>query len=371
MTRAQEFARKRQWILEYMERRHLDAVILTRRCNFAWLTAGGQNHVSTGADLGVASLLVTNKDTLCITNSIEAPRVMDEELGDLGISVRPFEWYNSSDAVRLWTASIGHRRTACDVRLPNFAEEIGLLGAEFDMLRWSLLPSEIDRYRALGKDVAECLEMACRTARPGVTEFDLASRIGAGLLERGIRGPVVLVAADDRVRDFRHPIPTMRRFENYGMGVTSAERGGLMISCTRLFSFGAIDEELDRRHQAVCQVDAEMMAATQPGRTLGAVFATAQNAYAAAGFPDEWRHHHQGGSTGYVGREVRATPGNATEVLANQAFAWNPSITGTKSEDTILIGGHVNEILSATGNWPTRPYVAGGSTWHRPDILML
>ena len=55
--------------------------------------------------------------------------------------------------------------------------------------------------------------------------------------------------------------------------------------------------------------------------------------------------------------------------MPNQAFAWNPSIAGTKSEDTILVGPEGNEILSSTGNWPTTPYPAGGQNWSRTDIL--
>src|SRR6185503_17944151 len=112
----------------------------------------------TAADLGAASLLVTARDTLCITNSIEAPRVAEEELADLGIALRPYEWYNSSDAARLWAASIGHRRAACDAHLPALAEEIVQLGPDFDILRWSLLPSEIERYQALAREVADGLE---------------------------------------------------------------------------------------------------------------------------------------------------------------------------------------------------------------------
>ena len=64
MARIDEFNQKRQQLLEYMDNHHLDAVILTRRCNFAWLTAGGLNHVSTAADLGAASLLVTARHSL-------------------------------------------------------------------------------------------------------------------------------------------------------------------------------------------------------------------------------------------------------------------------------------------------------------------
>ena len=88
-------------------------------------------------------------------------------------------------------------------------------------------------------------------------------------------------------------------------------------------------------------------------------------------FPDEWTYHHQGGLTGYLGRETKATPGNATSILPHQVYAWNPSIAGTKSEDTVLIGEQQNDILTATGDWPTTPYPAGDDRWPRCDILQL
>jgi Xaa-Pro aminopeptidase len=189
------------------------------------------------------------------------------------------------------------------------------------------------------------------------------------LIERGIRAPVVLVAADERIGRYRHPIPTSSRFDRYGMAVIGGERGGLIASCTRLFSFGPIGSDLRRRHEAVCKIDAAMIGHTRPGRTLGEVFAVARQAYAEAGFPDEWKRHHQGGPTGYLAREAKASPDNPTEVLSNQAFAWNPSIAGTKSEDTILVGPGGTEILTATGQWPATSYPAGGRDWERPNIL--
>jgi Xaa-Pro aminopeptidase len=48
--------------------------------------------------------------------------------------------------------------------------------------------------------------------------------------------------------------------------------------------------------------------ATRPGRTLGEAFEDCTRFYAEAGFPDEWKLHHQGGSSGYGSREVIATP---------------------------------------------------------------
>jgi len=56
-----------------------------------------------------------------------------------------------------------------------------------------------------------------------------------------------------------------------------------------------------------------------------------------------------------------------------QAFAWNPSITGTKSEDTILTapGGGAPEFLTQPLDWPATDVEWGGGTVARPDILVL
>ena len=57
-------------------------------------------------------------------------------------------------------------------------------------------------------------------------------------------------------------------------------------------------------------------------------------------------------------------------VAAGQAYAWNPSITGMKSEDTILVGEQGNEVLTAIEGWPMLTVeLAGGEKWLRPAVL--
>jgi len=364
-----ECLQKQRTVVQYMDHHNLDAIILTRRCNFAWFTGGGLNHVGTAADTGAASLVITRGRTVCMTNAIESPRIADEELTGLGIEVRAFEWYDRNEAARLWKDELGDRRAACDARVAGLPDSVSSLGSDFAALRWSLCEPEIKRLRSLARDTAACLENVCRQARRGTTEHLLAGKLAGALIERGIRAPVVLVAADERIGRYRHPIPTSSRFDRYGIAVIGGERGGLIASCTRLFSFGPISSDLRHRHEAVCKIDAAMIGHTRPGRTLGEVFAVARQAYAEAGFPDEWKRHHQGGPTGYLAREAKASPDNPTEVLSNQAFAWNPSVAGTKSEDTILVGPGGTEILTATSQWPATSYPAGGRDWQRPNIL--
>lgn len=368
-ARPREFDDKRKTLLEYMDRHGFDVIVLTRRANFAWATGGGLNHVGLAGEIGVSSLVVTFDRSFCVANNIESVRLRDEELGDLDLDWRVYDWYDSSSARRHWTATLSEGRVACDVRVPGMTEEVELLPADFAELRHVLPPPEQRRYESLGRDAAQCLEDTCRAAEPGMSEFALAGTLTGRLAECGIRTSVVLIAADERVHDYRHPIPTSKTFTRYGMAVAGAERDGLIVSCTRLFAFGPVDDDLRQRHEAVCKVDAAMITHTRPGRTLGEIFAITQQAYADTGYPNEWRLHHQGGPSGYLPREAKAAPDHSLIVRADQPFAWNPSIAGTKSEDTILVGDSENRIVTTTGRWPTIPVAVDGQTIERCAIL--
>ena len=93
------------------------------------------------------------------------------------------------------------------------------------------------------------------------------------------------------------------------------------------------------------------------------------SAYAELGLPDEWRLHHQGGLTGYAGREIFATPDDLTILPPACAVAWNPSVTGGgKSEDTALVTGEGVEVITRTPKLPELPTAAGIA---RPAIIEL
>jgi antitoxin VapB len=132
-----------------------------------------------------------------------------------------------------------------------------------------------------------------------------------------------------------------------------------------------LPDELRRKSEAVAQVDAAFITATRPGRTLGEIFEVAQGAYAKTGFADEWQLHHQGGPAGFEPREYVAVPGSTDVVVAGQTYAWNPSITGAKSEDTVLVGEDSNEVLTTIPDWPMLSVAVEGQAepMLRPAIL--
>jgi len=367
----EEFGIKRERVAALLGRSGLEGVLLGTRHNFAWLTGGGQNYVNQASDGGVAALLVTAEHIWCFCANIEADRIADEEVGRLGIEVVGFPWWEPAQLGGLLADRVNPARMAADVRPAGVPAAAQALPTGFDRLRWRLTEAETARYRRLGAIVGRELEAGCRSVRVGAAEHQIAGDLAGRLAREGVRTPVVLVAADERVARYRHPIPTDKRVERYFMVVVCGERQGLICSATRLVHFGRLPDELAAKHQAVCRVDGRMIGATRPGGTLGAVFAEAQAAYAEAGWPDEWKLHHQGGPTGYLSRDAKATPGNDVEVFEDQAFAWNPSIAGTKSEDTVLVTSAGNEVLTATGEWPSLHIDVGSARYSRPDILVL
>ena len=124
-----------------------------------------------------------------------------------------------------------------------------------------------------------------------------------------------------------------------------------------------------RKAEAVAQVDATFLAATRPVQVLGQVFRRATAAYAETGFADEWQWHHQSGPAGYEPREYIAASESQDVVQAGQVSAWNPSIAGTKSEDTILVTAAGPEVLTAIDGWPLLSEAVGNAEYARPTIL--
>ena len=72
MTRAEEMAVKVERLREMMHDEEIDSVVLGGQANFAWLTAGGDNHVALAAERGVASLVITLHNQYLVTDNIEA-----------------------------------------------------------------------------------------------------------------------------------------------------------------------------------------------------------------------------------------------------------------------------------------------------------
>jgi antitoxin VapB len=358
-----ELEKKLKVIQALLAKHGLDALLLNRASSFAWATCGAASYINTASSDGLGSLLITPKGRYLVTTNIEAPRFEKEEgLAKQGWEIQAGAWYAGSNAVVDLAKGM---KVGADSPLPGAVD----LSGEMARLRASLLPEEGERFRILGQNCAQAMDRAIHALHPGMTEHEIAGRLALEARSRGAQAIVNLIATDDRIYNFRHPLPTAKKLERYAMLVLCGRWKGLVCSITRLVHFGPLPAELRRKMEATAAVDATFTAATRPGARLSDVFQRAVEAYAAQGFPDEWRLHHQGGPAGYEPREFIATPSVADLAAAGQAYAWNPSITGCKSEDTILIGEAENEVLTTIQDWPDIQVSVDGKAYSRPAIL--
>lgn len=335
----------------------LQGLLLSNRANFSWLTGGHTSHIRSDVEKGVASLWVTAKDVELWCNSIEEKRFLEEEAKGLPFTYRVHPWYE--------TPQPKLKKAGSDdgaLGLPSLKKEIA-------RLRWSLLPEEMARYRQVGKLSGEALEIVGKKVRQGWRENQVAAELSKELLGRGLEASVILVGSDERLKRYRHPLPTSKKIERTVMMVICAKGHGLIANLTRIVHFGEIPMDLKLRHHACLRVECAIWAKTAIGIEAREVFQAGIAEYANQGFEGEWKKHHQGGPTGYETRDYLATPTQREKLVANQAIAWNPSITGTKSEDTVLLTKKGLEVITPTPNWPMVKVKYGGKTYVRPDIL--
>lgn len=324
---------------ELMERRAVDAVVLRRPANFAWYTGGADSKVDHVASEGVADLIVRSHSELVLTSTIEAPRMRAEQTPELEVVEYP--WHLDRDAAL--RELVGDARVGSDLGLTGTID----LSDDIARIRRTLDADAIESLRAVGADASAAMAEAAAAVEPGMTEHEAAAVLAAACRRRGLTATVLLAAADDRIALHRHPVPVGARIARRAMLVASAERGGLYANLTQILEFEEPDAELARRLGACEEILARMRdEATKPGRTVAEAFADCQRFYAEAGFPDEWRLHHQGGLTGYGSRELIATPGTDYLIEPGQAFAWNPSIRGAKAEDTFVLTETGPEVVA-------------------------
>ena len=351
------YAGRRERLVRFLDEHDLDALVLRRPSSVAWAAGGARTHIDVTGETGVAWLVVTRESVRGVTSRIEAERLAAEELTDPDLEWTVLDW-QTDPASAVPTGD----RVGVDGALAGCRD----VTAELEVARRSLLPAELELYRALGRDAAEALTATARARSAADSEWQWAAHAAGEMIARGADPLVLLVAGADRVGRYRHPLPTSAPVGDLVMVVVCARRHGLFANLTRFVSARPLSGEQADAQGRLLQVEAAFLDATRPGVPVAEAFAAGIAAYGAHGFdPEEWQRHHQGGPTGYLSRDHLATPA-ATELIEDgQAFAWNPSVPGLKVEDTVLATPAGAQILTVDPAWPTET-VSG-----RPRPLVL
>lgn len=363
----EEIEEKKRRIRGVLQELELDAVYLKKQSNFSWLTGGALNVVGITMELGVTGLLITAAEQFAVCNNIEAPRMEKEErLEERGFEIHSFSWYQERE-LEIIRKLAGGKRIGADHRLPGIED----VSSKINPLRYSLTHWETDRYAEIGRLTSEAIEKTAREIEPGDKECSVIGRLAGRLWENRLDYITTFCAADERISDYRHPIATEKEIRRRAMLCVNSRRQGLIVSLTRFVQFGPVPEEIRRKYDANVLIDCTFMANTVPGTPVVDAFREGIKAYERSGYPEEYKLHHQGGAIGYVGRDYKVNFRSEEVVQESQAFAWNPSITGSKSEDTMIATSDGPVLLSKPVLFPELKMEVQGIEFSRPDILEL
>jgi len=353
--RSAEIVLKLAALRKILNDHHCQALRLCGSDWFSWVTGGGSNVVLMTSETGIAEVLITENRALILTTQIETLRLSEEEISnDFEILVGP--WHDGSGFERLVEGECHDGARIMSDR-PDGRRNYTAITPELGDLKLQMQPEEIERYRALGRQSAEAMTEALAKAQPDWTENRLAGEGARALWERGIHPALILVAGERRAEIHRHPFPTEARLGGRAFMVFCARRHGLFANLTRFVSFRSPTQNEMDRMQAVARIEASAFTASRPGRFLHDIYFDIKKAYVENGRGEESERQHFGGVTGYLSREAFARPLAQNEkpllLKSSMALAWNPTLPGSKNEDTILINSQDVEVLTVDPQWPT------------------
>ena len=336
------FNERIQPLRELMKSNGLDAFVLRRNPNLAWAIAG-RAHVPTTIDMACFDLIITHDSATAITNVVEAPRLIAEELPS-EVSVQTIKWSEGRDPLLPTGSKVGSDQPGAD-RID--------FGVEVEIMRASLIESDLARFQNICIDAAVALGNAMKQVESSDREIDVAGLITHSLWQADLEIAFLGVAGQERVHKFRHPLPTDSVVGNRVSASICAKRKGLIASVTRIITFGEVTDQMIADYTSIFKVEAALLDATVVGKPFSDPINAAIAAYPANGFDaDEWTKHHQGGPTGFLPRDWPANQTSARLIQSNQPIAWNPTGKGWKAEDTIVATNSGVKLLSVDPEWP-------------------
>lgn len=355
ITKNSNFLEKIQKLQTLIKDKNLWGILIESVTNIAWLT-GGRAFISIASEKACASIIVEEDRIFLLSPDNETQRLLKEEFTGIELSFLEYPWNETPQSVYP-----RHNKLTKD----------SCLNGEITELRSVLTPLEIIELKKLGQESAEIVEQQCRELKSGTSELAIAGKLCDKFWAAGIEPLVLNIAGDERAYTYRHPVATAKTINKQANISVAVRRKGLHVTFTRIVYFGAPSEEFIKQHKVAIYLESCAMELTRPGIKVNEIFLKIIALYETLGFANEWQKHPIGGLIGFQPREYNVT-GRTKEVLkANQAFCWNPTINGTKSEDTFLITDDGMELITHTGNFVYIEVDNGKRTILRPDILLI
>lgn len=363
-TEPTDIQEKTARIRAFMDRAAVDAVVIGRADNFAWFTCGGNNTVVRNWEVGFGLLLITRDAVTLVAQTMDGPRILDEELQGINIDYVPLRWHETTREEKA-AELLANRKALSDCPIPNAIVDPGALYT----LHYPLIDKEIERLRWLGSRSDAILRKVADTVQPGMREIDIANRLQSEYALCGIDCDVLLVGSDERTARYRHPNPSDKTVDRFLLLHPAVRKWGLHANVTRHVSFGTVPDETRKRYDVARRVHATALSLCEPGTKFSAILEAQKAVYRETGYAEEWHNHFQGGITGYLLADPTLSASPDNKVQMNMAYDWFITVTGVKSEELSINTVKGVETPSLAGNWPSTEVEAGNQTFALADIL--
>jgi Xaa-Pro dipeptidase len=338
---AEKRARLRLWI----EANQLSGVIISRRDNFAWLTAGGDSRVLNNSEIGFGCLVLTLDAQYLVAHTMDGRRLLEEQVRDQGYELVELRWHEMDPRAK--ALELAGQRAAADTNLEGALDANTTIGR----LHFPLHELELSRLRWLGGQTGAILEQMSAWVQPGMSELQIARQMAVLFTQAEIDLDVLIVGSDERIFKYRHPLPTQKPLEKYLLLHPAARRWGLHANVSRSLHFGAPPEEVKKAYHAAQTIEGRILAKLSPGLRFADILEYQKAWYGELGYAGEWENHFQGGPTAYqvvdAGRCL-----TETTVEENQSFDWFITVAGAKVEELALLTADGVELPSAGEDWP-------------------
>jgi Xaa-Pro dipeptidase len=356
---------KQERVHAFLEREGLDALVLGRQDNFAWVTAGGDSRVITTSEVGFAYLVLARDRRWLVSHAMDGQRFLDEQAPGQGYELETLYWHQGSPEERVIELTQG-MTVGADLPLPGARQ----YGAEIVDLHYPLTGLDLARCRWIGRTTNHILVQVAQGLELGTTEREVAARLLYEYALEGMTLDVLIVGFDDRVLRYRHPLATDKALQRYALLHPAARRWGLHANVTRLVHLEQPPSEIRRAIDAAQTVGAHVAAMLAPGVRFADVLAEQKRLYAQLGYPEEWNLHFQGGITGYTLADPSRCLDPAARAVSGQAYDYFITLTGAKFEELTLLTEKGVEFASLGPGWPARNVWTPSGIIQVPDVMI-
>jgi len=358
---------KQERVRAFLDREGLDALVLGRQDNFAWITAGGDNRVINNTDMGEGFAVITKDHKWLVAHHMDGRRFVEEQAPDQGYELVTLYWHQGFPADKIGELTAG-MSVGADFALSGARQ----YASEIVDLHYPFTDLDLKRLRWVGRTSNGILSQVAGELKPGMTENEVAARLAYEYTLRGMSLDALMVGADERITRYRHPLAGDKAIKSYAFLHPAARRWGVHANVTRLVHFGEPPEEIRAAHRAVTTAGAHVATMLAPGVRFADILAEEKRLYAELGYPDEWNYHFLGGISGYTLVDPTRCQDPDARVVERQSYGYFITITGAKFEELMILteDGIETASLPGDGEWPTRVVSTPNGDFTVPEILV-